>query len=200
MAYELPLLPYDVDALQPFISSATMTLHYGKHHQGYADKLNKIIEGTKLTDESLEQIIEAAMRNSDQDLFNNAAQVWNHNFFWNSLLPKASEPSEELAAEIKKYFDGMDGFNKAFKAAATGEFGSGWAWLVATAEGLEVMSTSDADLPLAHGKAALIGCDVWEHAYYLDYQNDRGKFLDAFLGASINWEFASQNWKQFKGT
>tara|TARA_R110002110_G_scaffold87243_10_gene227516 strand:+ start:267 stop:854 length:588 start_codon:yes stop_codon:yes gene_type:complete len=191
--YELPSLPYAPDALAPHISERTISFHYGKHHQGYVDKLNAAVEDSDLEDKSLEDIIHAAKERSDQGLFNNAAQVWNHNFFWNSMSPDETSPSDALSAALDDAFGGVAGFNDAFKAAATGQFGSGWAWLVAGKNGLEVKSTSDADLPLAHGERALICCDVWEHAYYLDYQNARPDFVDVFLDKLINWDFASKN-------
>lgn len=191
MPYELPPLPYDADALEPHISMQTMVIHSTKHHQGYADKLNGMIEGTELDDQDLSEIIRAAAQKDDQLLFNNAAQVWNHCFFWDSMTPTVTTPSDQLAAAIDDTFDDMAGFKKAFKEAATSQFGSGWSWLVGGADGLEILSTSNASLPLIHGKKALICCDVWEHAYYLDYQNERGKFVDTFLDFLINWDFAS---------
>lgn len=197
MPYDLPPLPYDADALEPHISLKTMKLHYGKHHQGYVDKLNAITNGTDLDGKDLKTIIRTARKNSDQYLFNNAAQVWNHNFFWQSMAKASSEPSDRLKAEIEKAFDGMDGFNQAFKETATSEFGSGWAWLNATKDGLEVMSTTDAETPIANGENPLICCDVWEHAYYLDYQNERGDFIGVFLDNLVNWKFASENLEIF---
>mgnify|MGYP001175074109 CR=1 FL=1 len=196
MAYKLPPLPYDVKALEPHVSAKTMTVHYTKHHKGYVDRLNEMISGTDLEDKSLETIIQTASAKSDQLLFNNAAQAWNHTFFWNSMAPKPSEPSDHLASEIDKAFGGMDGLKRTFKKVATSTFGSGWTWLINGADGLEVISTSNADLPLVHGTDALICCDVWEHAYYLDYQNKRGDFVSAFLENLINWDFAAQNWSR----
>ena len=194
MAYELPALPYDAAMLEPHISEQTMKLHYGQHHKGYVTKLNKAIEAGDLADAELETIIRTAHEKSDESLFNNAAQVWNHNFFWNSMAPTISEPTGKLAAALKESFGSLSGFKKAFTEAATTEFGSGWAWLVAGSDGLEAISTGDADLPLVHGKTALVCCDVWEHAYYLDYQNERGDFVGVFLEKLIDWEFASKNW------
>lgn len=191
--YELPSLPYAADALAPHISEQTISFHYGKHHQGYVDKLNAAVADSDLKDKSLEDIIHAAGKSADQGLFNNAAQIWNHNFFWNSMSPEATAPSDALSAALDDAFGGITGFNDAFKAVATGQFGSGWAWLVAGKDGLEVKSTSDADLPLAQGERALLCCDVWEHAYYLDYQNARPAFVDVFLDKLINWDFASEN-------
>lgn len=195
MAYKCPALPYDADSLEPDMSLKTVMLHYGKHHKGYVDKLNGVIKGTDLDDKDLETIVRSAQENSDQFLFNNAAQVWNHNFFWNSMAPEKCQPSDDMTAAIDRAFDSMSGFKKAFSEAATSQFGSGWCWLVATDKELTIMNTSNADLPLAHGATALLCCDVWEHAYYLDYQNDRGAFVDAFLGNLINWDFAYENLK-----
>lgn len=196
MAIELLPLPYDSDALAPHISEKTMKFHHGKHHKSYVEKTNKGIEGTKLDGRPLEEIIEHAARDNDTSLFNPAAQVWNHNFFWQSMSPEKTSPSEEMSEAIEKAFGDLDGFRQAFKECATGQFGSGWAWLVAGDDGLEVMSTSDADLPLIKGPTPLLTCDVWEHAYYLDYQNERGKFVEAFLENLINWDFAAENLKQ----
>ena len=198
MAFALKPLPYDLDALEPQISAKTMRFHHGKHHQGYVDKLNDLIDGTDLEGKGIEAVIRAAREKSDQPLFNNAAQVWNHDFFWNSMAPKRTEPTPALAHAIDDAFDGMSGFRKTFKEVATAEFGSGWVWLVVGPDGLDIMSTSDADLPLMHGKTALVCCDVWEHAYYLDYQNERGKFVDGYLGKLMNWDFAARNWEKAK--
>lgn len=199
MAFELAPLPYDFDALEPHISARTMKVHHDKHHQGYVTKTNGLIEGTDLESRDIETVIRTARDKSDRPLFNNAAQVWNHDFFWTSMTPKnRTEPTPELAHAIDDAFGGMSGFRKIFKDVATGEFGSGWAWLVVGDDGLEVMSTSDADLPLVHGKVPLICCDVWEHAYYLDYQNERGKFVDGYLENLLNWEFAVENWEKRK--
>ena len=191
--YELPPLPYAADALAPHISEKTISFHYGKHHQGYVDKLNAAIGDGDLKGKSLEDIVLAAKERSDKGLFNNAAQIWNHNFFWNSMSPAATSPSGALANAIDDAFGGVEGFNEKFTAVATGHFGSGWAWLVAGKNGLEIKSTSDADLPLAHGERALLCCDVWEHAYYLDYQNARPAFVGVFLKELINWDFAAEN-------
>jgi len=197
MTFQLEPLPFEPDALEPHISEKTMSYHYGKHHQGYVDKLNGLIEGTDLQGESdLVAIFEVARERDDQNLFNNAAQVWNHNFFWKSMSPRRSAPADGLAAAIKNTFGGLDLFKKAFKCAATNEFGSGWAWLAVGSDGLEVMSTTDAKPALVCGKTPLLTCDVWEHAYYLDYQNDRGAFVDAYLENLVNWDFAGENWKK----
>jgi Fe-Mn family superoxide dismutase len=197
MTFQLEPLPFKPDALAPYISEKTMSYHYGKHHQGYVDKLNKAIEGTDFQDETdLVAVIEKARDKDDQNLFNNAAQVWNHDFFWQSMAPQSSAPAKDLASAIDDAFGSLDKFKTAFKDAATSQFGCGWAWLVVGAHGLEVMSTSNANPALVRGKTPLLTCDVWEHAYYLDYQNDRGAFIDAFLKNSINWDFAEANWRQ----
>ncbi len=193
--YKLSPLPYDFDALAPHISEATLRVHHGKHHRGYVDKLNAAVKDTDLAGKPLEEVIQAAREKSDQDLFNNAAQVWNHDFFWKSMSPGDSKPSDGLTAAIEEAFEDMAGFKKAFKEAATRQFGSGWAWLVADAGTLELESTGNAELPLALGTVPLICCDVWEHAYYLDYQNTRTDFVDAFLDHLVNWDFASENWQ-----
>ncbi|MDX1484544.1 MAG: superoxide dismutase [Alphaproteobacteria bacterium] len=199
MTYELAPLPYSEDALEPHISKRTMEFHYRKHHQGYVDKLNRIAENINLEVDDLEGAIWASRDISNTDLFNNAAQVWNHDFFWQSMSAEPGKPSGALSQAMDEAFDGMEGFKEAFKDCATGEFGSGWAWLVAREGKLEVMSTTDADLPLVHGLNAILCCDVWEHAYYLDYQNDRGAFIDAFLDHLVNWDFASRNWEAAQG-
>ncbi|HSR55079.1 MAG TPA: superoxide dismutase [Alphaproteobacteria bacterium] len=194
MTFQLAPLPYPEDALEPHISKKTMEFHYGKHHKGYVDKLNAIAEKTNVEGDDVVAAIWASQDLSNADLFNNAAQVWNHDFFWNSMSPETTKPSSELAQAIEEDFNGMDGFKEAFKDCATGQFGSGWAWLVAREGELDVISTANADLPLTYGLEALLCCDVWEHAYYLDYQNKRGEFVDAFLEHLVNWDFASSNW------
>ena len=195
MPIHLPDLPYDRNALAPHISEQTLDFHYGKHHQGYVGKLNAAIDGRALDDKSLEEIITTtANDDTAKGIFNNAAQVWNHTFYWNSLSPNGGgNPNGALAEAITKSFGDMDGFHEAFAAAANTQFGSGWAWLVKDGDGLSVTSTSNADLPLAQGQTALLTLDVWEHAYYLDYQNRRPDYVDIFLNELINWEFAGQN-------
>ena len=191
MAFELPPLPYSIDALAPTMSQETLEYHYGKHHQTYVTNLNNLIAGTENENKSLEEIILAA---EPGGLFNNAAQVWNHTFFWNSLTPSGGgEPSGELADAIGNAFGSYADFRSKFAAAAAGQFGSGWAWLVKGDSGLEIMTTANADLPLKHGKTALLTLDVWEHAYYIDYRNARPKFIEAFLDDLLNWEFAATN-------
>jgi Fe-Mn family superoxide dismutase len=192
MAFELPPLPYSLDALAPTMSQETLEYHYGKHHQAYVTNLNNLIADTEHADKSLEEIILAA---EPGPLFNNSAQVWNHTFFWNSLTPSGGgEPTGAIGDAIGEAFGSYDEFRTQFAAAATGQFGSGWAWLVKTDSGLEITKTANADLPLKHGQTALLTLDVWEHAYYIDYRNARPKYIDAFLDDLLNWEFAAANY------
>ncbi|MGB7406369.1 MAG: superoxide dismutase [Pacificimonas sp.] len=195
MAFALPDLPYAKTALAPHISEDTLNYHYGKHHQAYVNKTNDAIEGTDHADKSLVEVIRAAKSNGNQGLFNNSAQIWNHTFLWNSYSPDGGgEPSGELKAKIESSFGSVDEFKSKFKEKATGNFASGWTWLCETGSGLEIVNTDDADTPLVHdGKKALLTLDVWEHAYYLDKQNDRGAYVDDFLENLINWEFAADN-------
>ena len=196
MTIEVPALPYAMDALEPYISAQTLEFHYGKHHRGYADKLNAGILGTAYEHEPLETIIAAANEAGDSGIFNNAAQVWNHSFLWNSMAPNGSDnPAEALATALITRFGGIAEFRAAFKEAALGQFGSGWVWLVRTHDGLDIQTTGNADTPLISGVLPLLTLDVWEHAYYLDYQNKRGAYIDAFLSNLINWEFASWNYE-----
>lgn len=194
MAFELPKLPYDYDALEPHISAETLRLHHGKHHKGYIDKLNNALEEAGAEDLSLEQVIQRSADSEDaKGLFNNAAQSWNHEFFWNCMTPGGGGmPDGELGRQIEADFGGFEKFRKAFKTAATGQFGSGWAWLVLDGGRLKVTSTANAGLPMTQGQQALLTCDVWEHAYYLDYRNERASFVDAFLHNLVNWEFVAQ--------
>lgn len=197
MAITLPPLPYAQNALEPHISGNTLGFHHGKHHNAYVTNLNKLIEGTELAGKSLEDIIHAAAKDASKaGIFNNAAQVWNHTFYWNSMKPNGGGlPSGDLAAQINADFGGFDAFKEAFKNAGTTQFGSGWAWLVLDGGKLKVTKTPNADLPMAHGQTALLTVDVWEHAYYLDYQNRRPDYLDTFLNHLVNWDFAAQNLK-----
>ena len=191
MAIELPALPYADNALDPHISERTISFHYGKHHAAYVNNLNGLIEGTDLADASLDEIVSNA---EPGGLFNNAAQVWNHTFYWNSMSPDGGgDPSGELAAAIESSFGSIDSFKEQFKADAVGNFGSGWTWLVRDGDGLAIAKTDDADTPLAHGKTALLTIDVWEHAYYLDYQNARPAYVDTFIERLLNWQFAEAN-------
>lgn len=194
MTLELRPLPYAEDALEPHLSAATMRLHHGKHHKKYVDTLNKLIAGTELESKPLLAIIGAAAADPAKiKIFNNAGQAWNHDFFWNSLSPQGGgKPAQELLQRLERDFGGFDAFKKAFKDAAIGQFGSGWAWLVDSAGHLRVMATRNAITPVVFGKTPLITCDVWEHAYYLDYRNRRGEYVDAFLDHMANWEFAME--------
>jgi superoxide dismutase, Fe-Mn family len=196
-AFALPALPYPQDALEPYISAKTMGFHYGKHHQTYVDNLNKLVAGTPLATQSLENIIQGMAGVADKiPVFNNAAQVWNHTFFWKSMKPGGGgQPTGPLLKQIKKSFGSFEEFGSAFVAAAVGQFGSGWVWLVQDGDKLAIVKTSNADTPLAQGQTALLTCDVWEHAYYLDYQNRRKDFVEAFLAHLANWDFAASQLK-----
>lgn len=189
MQHVLMTLPYAQTALEPYISAETVAFHYGKHHAGYVNKLNGLIENTAYAQLPLEQIIKQA----DGAIFNNAAQVFNHDFYWQGLSAAASEPSVELSDLIDRDFGSMEGFKEAFLTAATGLFGSGWTWLVITEEGkLTIEQTSNADTPIRHGRTPLLTCDVWEHAYYIDCRNARPDYL-ANWWKLVNWEFVSDN-------
>jgi len=189
MAIELPALPYDRTALEPHISGETIDYHYGKHHNTYVVNLNNMIAGTEHENQSLEDII----RNSSGGLFNNAAQIWNHTFYWNCLSPNGGgEPTGDLLAAIERDFGSFAEFKEAFSKTAITTFGSGWGWLVKTPEGkLELASTSNAETPLTGDNTPLLTCDVWEHAYYVDYRNARPKYVEAFWNL-VNWEFVAQ--------
>ncbi len=190
MAFELPALPYAQDALAPHISAETLEYHYGKHHQTYVTNLNNLVKGTEFENASLEDVI----LKSDAGLFNNSAQVWNHTFYWNSMKPGGGgEPTGELADAINSAFGSYDEFKAKFAEAATTQFGSGWAWLVDSGSGLEIMKTSNADLPMKHSSKALLTIDVWEHAYYIDFRNARPNYISTFLDHLVNWDFAAQN-------
>ena len=193
--FTLPPLPYPENALSPAISAQTVGFHYGKHHQGYVNKLNELAAGTPWADQPLEAVIKATAGQADQAaMFNNAAQVWNHTFYWNSLRPQGGgKPSGALAGMIEKSFGGFEPFKAEFAKAAASQFGSGWAWLVKDGDKLIVTRTGNADTPIAHGQKPLLTVDVWEHAYYLDYQNRRADYVAAVLDKLINWEFAAQN-------
>ncbi|HCX68916.1 superoxide dismutase [Parvibaculum sp.] len=197
---ELPPLPYEQDALEPHISAKTLSFHYGKHHKGYVDKANSMIEGTDLEKLGLIELIrKAAADGSKKGLFNNAAQIWNHDFYWHSMAPKGGgEPKGALAKKIAEDFGSFDDFKKAFKDAGAGQFGSGYAWLVIGADGkLKVYGTANAETPIADTKdVPLMTTDVWEHTYYLDYQNRRPDYLDVFLDKLVNWEFAEANFEK----
>ena len=191
MAHQLPELPYAKDALAPTISSETIDYHYGKHHQTYVTNLNKLIEGTEFADASLEEIIAKA----EGGLFNNAAQIWNHTFYWNCLSPNGGgAPNGALAEAINSTFGSFDEFKQKFSTSAATNFGSGWTWLVKNSDGsIAIVNTSNAGCPLTGGQTPLLTMDVWEHAYYIDYRNARPKYLEALWGI-VNWDFVSQNY------
>lgn len=195
MAFELPPLPFPKNALEPHMSERTLDFHHGRHHQAYVTNLNNMVKGSPLESQSLEEIIRATYKDTSKaGVFNNAAQVWNHTFFWHSLKPNGGgAPSGEVAAAINRDCGGLDKFKELFKTAAAGQFGSGWAWLVAQGGQLKIVPTPNAVNPLAEGQTALLTCDVWEHAYYLDYQNRRPDFIQAFLDHLVNWDFVAQN-------
>lgn len=197
MAFELPALPFAEDALEPYYSARTLSFHHGKHHKAYVDNLNKLIAGTDLEKKTLEEIILlAAADPTKAGVFNNAAQIWNHTFFWHCMKPGGGgKPGGVLAARIDAAFGGYDKFAEQFKAAAVGRFGSGWAWLVLDGGELKILSTPNAETPFAKGQKALLTVDVWEHAYYLDYQNRRPDFVQAFLDHLVNWDFVAENFK-----
>ena len=192
MPFELPALPYAMDALAPYISADTLGYHYGKHHQAYVNNLNNLTADTDMAEASLESIITSA----DGAIFNNAAQVWNHSFYWQCLAPQAGgEPTGELADAINSTFGGFDAFKDAFTKAAATLFGSGWAWLVQKSDGsLAITTTQNAGCPLTEGNKPLLTCDVWEHAYYLDTQNARPKYIENFWQL-VNWDFVTQQWQ-----
>ena len=199
MAFKLPDLPYAKNALEPYLSAETLEYHHDKHHNAYVTNLNGLIQdaaGSNETEEDLERII----REAEGPLFNNAAQVWNHTFYWQCMKPQGGgEPSPELNAALEKDFGSMDDFKKELSAAAVGQFGSGWAWLVVDGGQLKVVKTGNADLPLKHGQAALLTIDVWEHAYYIDYRNLRAKYVETFLTNLVNWDFVAANHEAAKG-
>lgn len=196
MAITLPPLPYARGALAPHISEQTLTFHYGKHHQAYVDTLNRKLEGRREANAPLEEIVRETAGDPERaGVFNNAAQVWNHTFYWRSMTPNGGgAPSGDIAKAIDRDFGGYEGFREAFAKAGAGQFGSGWAWLVARDGGLEIRKTPNAETPLTEaGATPLLAMDVWEHAYYLDYQNRRPDYVSAFLDHLIDWDFAKAN-------
>jgi len=190
MEHTLPALPYEKNALEPHISKETLEFHYGKHHQTYVTNLNNLIKGTEFADMSLEDIV----KKSSGGIFNNAAQIWNHTFYWNSLSPNGGgQPSGKLADAINSTFGSFDNFKAEFTKTAVTTFGSGWGWLVKNADGsLALVSTSNAGNPMTSGQTPLLTCDVWEHAYYIDYRNARPKYVEAFWSL-VNWDFVAKN-------
>jgi superoxide dismutase, Fe-Mn family len=192
MPFTLPELPYNKDALAPHISAETLEYHHGKHHNAYVTNLNKLLDGKPEANKSLEEVI----LSSDGGVFNNAAQVWNHTFYWNCMKPNGGgKPTGDLADAITRDFGSFERFREEFSNAAATQFGSGWAWLVLDKDKLSVTKTGNADLPLKHGQKALLTIDVWEHAYYIDFRNARPKYIDTFLEKLVNWDFVLQNLK-----
>lgn len=189
MEHKLPDLPYPNNSLEPHISQETLEYHHGKHHRAYINKLNELVKGTKYEKMDLVEII----LSSEGPVFNNAAQAWNHTFFWNCMTPHGGkEPTGKVAELIRKRWGSFDKFREEFSEKAVENFGSGWTWLVQNKNGVEIMNTSDADTPKAHNMKALLTLDVWEHAYYIDYRNERPKFVEAFWNL-VNWEFVNSN-------
>ena len=195
MPFQLPDLPYARDALQPVMSAETLDYHYGKHHKAYVDKVNSFLAERKEGERSLAEVVRGAARDGDKKLFNNAAQIWNHSFFWQCLAPaEGQQPQGKLKALIEEGFGGAEALLKALKAEAVGHFSNGWAWLVLDGGKLRITSLHDADTPLVHdGMVPLLTLDLWEHAYYIDYRNERPRYADEVLAKIINWEFAARN-------
>jgi Fe-Mn family superoxide dismutase len=187
--FELPPLPYPEDALAPVISAETLSLHHGKHHKKYIDTMNQLLEKEHVQGKTLEDVV----RSAKGKLFNNAAQAWNHDFYWKSLSPKSAAPSGALKKQLERDFGSYEKFAEKFAAAANGQFGSGWAWLIDRNGRLEVLATANAETPMAQGARCLLALDVWEHAYYVDYRNQREKYVQAVIEKRLNWEFAGEN-------
>ncbi len=195
MSFTLPELPYSQDALEPHISAETFSYHYGKHHQAYVTNLNKLVEGSEFEGKSLEEVISAS-EGKNPAVFNNSAQVWNHTFYWHSMSPNGGgEANGAIADKIKADFGSIEKFQEEFSNAGATQFGSGWAWLVLNNDNgkLEVTKTGNAETPLTKNLTPILTMDVWEHAYYLDFQNARPKYIETFLGELVNWEFANEN-------
>jgi len=196
--FSLPPLPYEDTALAPAISARTLKFHYGKHHRGYVDKLNKLVKETPYEDMTLEDVVKATAGKTSKaeiDIYHNAAQAWNHAFYWNSLSPKRSQPSAALKSAIARDFGDLDALKEKLSKVATDHFASGWAWLVVKGGKLAVLETGDADTPMAAGVRCLLTVDVWEHAYYLDRQNERKAYVEAVMEGLLNWKFASANFE-----
>lgn len=195
--FTLPPLPYEEDALAPTISGKTMNYHYGKHHKAYVDKLNELVTGTAFAEMTLEEIVTATFEDPlKREIFNNAAQAWNHTFFWTCLSPRGGKPGGEMLRAMERDFGGLDAFKEEFAKQGVAQFGSGWVWLVANGDKLSIEKTPDAVTPMAEGTRCLLTIDVWEHAYYLDYQNKRPDFLKAVIDKLLNWDFATQNFER----
>jgi superoxide dismutase, Fe-Mn family len=190
--FSLPPLPYAEDALAPVISAETLSLHHGKHHRKYVDTMNQLLRENPVPGKTLEDVVKA----SSGKLFNNAAQSWNHEFYWKSLSPQGGKPSAALLRQLEQAFGSFDRFTEAFATAAMGQFGSGWAWLVKKGQGLEIVTTSNAETPMKQGTQCLLTVDVWEHAYYVDYRNQRERYLSAVIGSRLNWQFAEENYNR----
>ncbi|MFC4351195.1 superoxide dismutase [Fodinicurvata halophila] len=195
MAFELPNLPYAQDALEPYYSERTLSFHHGKHHQAYVTKTNELVSGTELEGKSIEDVVKAAKSSNNKMLFNQSAQVWNHTFFWHCMKPGGGgKPNGDVAAKIEEAFGSPEKFVEDYKASAAGNFGSGWTWLVLEGGKVRIVNTDDADTPLVYdGQTPLLTIDVWEHAYYLDYQNRRPDFVQAFFDHLVNWDFVNEN-------
>ena len=194
MKIALSKLPYEQDALEPYVSAETLSFHYDKHHRGYVDKLNALIEDTSFAGLTLEEIIVKARESAELDILNNASQAWNHAFLWESMSPNGGyKPSGQIKEMIERDFGDLDGFKERFKKAALDHFGSGWAWLVQDGPNLRILTTGNADSPVGTEMTPLLTLDVWEHAYYLDYKNERKRYVEAFLDRLINWRFAEAN-------
>ena len=192
--FNLPPLPYPENALEPYVSGRTISFHYGKHHQTYVNNTNRLVTGTDMAGLPLEELVKKAADLKDEALFNNAAQAWNHGFYWLGMKPRGGgKPEGKLMERLAQGFGSFEGFTKAFAGAATGQFGSGWAWLVLDGNALKVTNTCNAETPLALRQKPLLTIDVWEHAYYLDYQNRRADYVKAFLDHLVNWDFVSKN-------
>lgn len=195
--FALSPLPYDEGALAPVISSQTMTFHYGKHHKAYVDKLNTLVLNTRFATMPLDEVVVTSWKErGSREIFNNAAQAWNHTFFWACLTPHGGKPAGKLKDDIDRDFGGFDRFKEEFAKQGAGQFGSGWVWLVADGGKLKIEKTHDAETPMAEGRRCLLTIDVWEHAYYLDYQNRRPDFLKAVTDKLLNWDFALQNYQR----
>ena len=192
-------LPYDYDALEPYVSAETLSYHYDKHHRGYVDKLNKLIEGTPYAGLSLEDIVSKARENADIDILNNALQAWNHAFLWESMSPNGgSVPEGRIKELIEEGFGDLQTFRDRFKEAALSHFGSGWVWLVLDGPRLRILTTVNADAPLGTHMVPVLTLDVWEHAYYIDYRNERARYVETFLDKLVNWKFAAANLREFE--
>ncbi|MDE8650657.1 superoxide dismutase [Novosphingobium album (ex Liu et al. 2023)] len=195
LVFALPPLPYGLKDLEPVLSAETLEIHHGKHHARYVETLNRLLAEQNFTAHTLEEIIRVAQRSGAKGLFNNAAQAWNHSFFWESMAAKPSQPSGPLADAISAAFGSLDGLGQRFAAEGAGHFGSGWVWLIAKHDKLEVISTHDAATPIAEdGVTALLACDVWEHAYYIDYRQDRATWLASWWNKLANWRFAERQY------